>query len=83
MADHAEVVGDEQIRKAELVLKLLEQVDDLRLHRHVEGRHRFVGHDQFRMQSQRPGDTDPLTLPAGELVGIAVVMLGVQAHPLE
>jgi hypothetical protein len=36
MADHAEVVRHKQIRQAELVLKLLEQVDDLRLHGNVE-----------------------------------------------
>ena len=68
VADHAEVVRDEQIRQAELVLKLLEQVDDLRLHGHVERRHRLVGDDQLRVQRQRPGDADALALPAGELV---------------
>lgn len=31
VADHTEVVGDEQVGQAELVLQLLEQVDDLSL----------------------------------------------------
>ena len=83
VADHAEVVGHEQIRQAELVLKFLEQIDDLRLHRHVECRHRFVGDDQFRVQGQRPGDTDALALPTGELMGEPVVVLRVEANPLE
>ena len=36
VANDAEVVCNEQIRQTELVLKVLEQVDDLRLHRHIQ-----------------------------------------------
>ena len=43
VADDREVVGDEEIRQAEPLLQLLEQVDDLRLDRDVERRHRLVG----------------------------------------
>src|SRR3954467_2541605 len=83
VADHAEVMRHEQVRQAELVLKVLEQVDDLRLHRYVERGHRFVGDDEFWMQGQRPCDADALALTAGELVGIAVVVLGVEADSIE
>ena len=37
----------------------------------------------FGLQRERPGDPDPLALPAGELVRIAVVVLGVEPDPLE
>ena len=83
MADDADVVGDEEVGEAELVLEVVEQVDDLRLDRDVEGRDRLVGDDQLRLQRQRPGDPDPLPLAAGELVREAVVVLGREADPLE
>ena len=38
VAHDGQVVGDEQVGDAELALEVLEQVDDLRPHRHVEGR---------------------------------------------
>ncbi len=38
--DDREVVRDEEVREAEAALQVLQQVDDLRLHRHVERRHR-------------------------------------------
>ena len=49
-----------------------QQVDDLRLDRHVERGHRLVADDQLRLARERPGDADALALAAGELVRIAV-----------
>ena len=43
LSDDAEVVRDQDDRRAELLLHAAEQPDDLRLHRHVEGRGRLVG----------------------------------------
>ena len=83
MPDDAEVVRDEEVGQAELVLKVLEQVDDLRLHRDVERGHRLVGDDQLRLQRKGAGDTDALALTAGELVRVAVVVLGLQADAVE
>ena len=76
--DDGEVVGDEQIGEAELLLQIHQQVDDLRLHRNVERRHRLVADDQLRVERQRAGDADALALPAGEFVRIAVERLGPQ-----
>ena len=45
---HREVVGDEQVGEAELLLQVFEQVDDLRLDRDVERRDRLVADDQLR-----------------------------------
>ena len=81
--DHGQVVRDHHVGQAQLVLQVLEQVDDLRLDRHVEGAHRFVGHDQLGPQGQGPGDPDALPLAAGELVRVAVVVLGVEADEFE
>ena len=65
------------------LLHVLQQVDDLRLDRHVERGDRLVGDQQLGLQGERPGDPDALALAAGELVGVAVVVLGVEADDLE
>ena len=83
VADDVEVVGDEDVREPEVLLEVLQQVQDLRLHRDVERRHRLVADDQLRVDRERPRDADPLALAAGELVREAVVVLGVQADDLE
>ena len=53
--DDAHVVGDEQVGQAELALELLEQVEHLRLDRHVERRDRLVAHDRGRARGRAPG----------------------------
>ncbi len=78
MADDREVVRDDHVREPELVLEVVQQVDHLRLDRHVQRRDRFVGDDQLRAQGERAGDADALTLSAGELVRVAVVVLGAE-----
>jgi len=40
--DHAEGVRDEEIGEAKLVLKVFEQVDDLRLNRYVRSGNGFI-----------------------------------------
>ncbi len=70
---------NEEVREPELVLKLHEQVHDLRLDRHVERRDRLVEHHHLRVQRERAGDADALALPAGELVREAVRVLRAQA----
>ena len=48
----AQVVRDEQVGEAELVLQVLEQVDDLRLDRDVERRDRLVADDELRARAR-------------------------------
>ena len=64
VADDVEVVGDEDVGEAELALQVLEQVEDLRLHRDVERRDRLVADDQLRVDGERAGDADALALAA-------------------
>ena len=78
VADDRQVVGDEEVREPELVLELGEQVDDLRLNRDVERRHRLVQDHQLRVQGKRASDADPLALAPGELVRKAVRVLGAE-----
>ena len=62
------VVRNEEIADAEAVLKVHQQVDDLRLHRHIERRHRLVADDEQRLKGERPRDHDPLALAPRKLM---------------
>ena len=79
LADHREVVRDEDVREVEVRLQALEQVEDLRLHRDVERGDGLVADDQLRLERERARDADPLALAAGELVRVAVDVLGREA----
>jgi len=70
--DHGEVVGDEEVAEAQLVLEAPQQAEHLGLHREVERADRLVADDQARPHDERPGDRDPLALSAGELVRVPV-----------
>ena len=72
LRDHAEVVGDEEQAHSAPALELLHQVQDLGLHRHVQGRGRLVRDQQHGPAGDRHRDHHPLALPAGEAVGILV-----------
>src|SRR5947209_18752084 len=77
-SDHREIVGDEDVGQAELLLEILEQVDDLRLDRHVECGYRLVAYDELRRHRERARDADALALAAAELVGISAHVIGMQ-----
>ena len=61
-------------------LKLEQQVQDLRLDRHVEGGNCFIRNDQTRIQRERARDPDPLTLAPGESVGVAPHVFRPKTH---
>ncbi len=77
--DDGQVVRDEQQRQAQLGAQVLQQVQDGGLDADVQGRDRLVRDQQFGPQRQRPGDRDELPLAAGELPGIGVHRLLVEA----
>src|SRR5262249_40037192 len=83
VADHAEVVGDEEVGEAELALEVAQEVQDLRLDRDVERRGRLVADEHARADGERARDADALALPARELVRIAPDLPGIEAHELE
>ena len=70
--DNGKVVRDEKISQPKIVLQRLEQVENLRLHRHVERRSRLVADDQLRLHSERTGNGNALPLPARELMRITL-----------
>ncbi|MNO72767.1 hypothetical protein D3C76_637210 [compost metagenome] len=76
-------MGNEDIGKLELGLQILEQIEDLGLNRHIQRRYRLVAHNELRLHRQRPGNADPLPLPAAEFVRMPVSQVRPQAHSLQ
>ena len=70
LGDHAHVVRDQDDGGAELALQAADQLQDLRLHCHVEGGGRLVGDQHFRPAGERHGDHDALAHAARQLVRI-------------
>ena len=81
--DHGQVVCDEQVGRTRFLLDVLHQVDDLCLDRHVQCRDALVGDDELRVHDEGAGDADTLALTAGELVGVALSVLGRKADLLQ
>ena len=73
----AEIVRDEQVRDVCGLLKVAEQIEDLRLDRHVEGRHGFVQDHDLGVGRERSRDRDPWRYPVksmgGEMVDSSVL----------
>ena len=65
---HAEIVADEQQADALLLPQPRQQAQDLRLHRHVQRRGRFVEDQQRRLAGECRGDQRALLHPAAELM---------------
>ncbi len=80
---HREVVRDEQVAQPKPLLQRHQQVEHLRLDRHVQRRQRLVEHHHLRLQRQRARDADALALAARELVRLALQVLRVQADELQ
>src|SRR5665647_998031 len=79
VADHPgqrEVVGDEDVGDPHLLLLLDHKLEDVVADGDIEAGHRLVGDDHVRPEHGGPGDADALPLPAGELVRVAVQVLG-------
>ncbi len=69
VTDDPEVMGDEQVGQGELLLERLQEIEDLRLDRDVEGGHGLIGDDQPGPEDEGAGDPDPLSLAAAEFMG--------------
>ena len=76
LRDHAEVVRDEQDRRAVAVAQPSQQLEDLGLERDVERARRLVRDQQRRLEQQRHRDHDALPHAARELVRVVVQALG-------
>ena len=66
-----------------LALEPGQQIEHLRLHRHIQRGGRFVEEHHFRLDDQCTGNRHPLALPSGGLVRIAETERGVQPDLLQ
>ena len=82
VADDAEIVRDEDVGQPAPLLQIPQEVEHLGLHRDVERRDGLVEQQQRGLDRQRPGDADPLPLPAAELEWVVAATLRVQSHLL-
>src|SRR5436305_1176234 len=64
-------------------LNILQQVDDLRLDRHVERRHRLIAHQHLGLDREGARNTDALALAPGQFVRIATEIVAGQADAFE
>ena len=82
-ADNRQVMGDEEIGNITFLLELLHQIQDLGTDGNVQCGNRLVSNNQLGLHNHCTGNTDSLTLTAGELVGVTGQMLGQQANIID
>ena len=70
--NNTQVVGDEDDAHLVLVAQLIDEVEDLHLRRHVQGRRRLVRDEDARLAHEGHGDHDALAHAARELVRVVV-----------
>ena len=61
---HCEIVRDEHVGKMQPLLKIEQQIDDLRLDVHVERGDRLIRDDEVRLGRESARDGDALALSA-------------------
>ena len=83
MFDDAQVMRNKNIGQMIFFLKLIQQIQYLRLNRHIQCGNRFIADHQFRRQRQGSGNIDSLSLPSGKFVWITMYMLYIQTYGLE
>ncbi len=69
-SNHAEIMGDQNDRRADTALEVEHQLQDLRLDRHVQRRGRLVGNQELGVAGECHGDHHALAHAAGELMRI-------------
>ena len=73
--DDSEIVCNEEVGEAELGLQVLQEVNDFGLDGYVERRNGFIANDELRFNGEGAGDTDALTLTAGEFVWVTAKVI--------
>lgn len=70
IADHPQIMGNEQNRQSMLAGKIPQQNDNLRLNRDIKRCGRLVCDQKLRLAAKRHGDHDSLELPSRNLMWI-------------
>ncbi len=83
MAHQMQSVADEQIGQSQPLFQILQQIDHLRLDRHIQGRYRLVRNDKPWMQRNRAGDRHALALSSRQRMRIARLPRRIEADLLQ
>lgn len=78
MMDDGEIMGNENVGKLQLLLKVRQEIEDLRLDRDIQRRHGFIENNKLWFERNGPGDADSLPLSAREFVRVTGGDFGVQ-----
>ena len=70
--NHSQIVGYQHNRGAYFFPKVIHEIENLRLNRHIERSSRFIGDQQRGFTGEGHGNHCPLPHPAAKLVGITV-----------
>ncbi|CFE43556.1 Uncharacterised protein [Mycobacterium tuberculosis] len=76
------IVGDQHRGDMHLVVQAAQPGTQLFAHLGIECAERLVEQQHLRIDRQRPGQRHPLSLPTGELIGVAALK-SAQAHHLQ
>jgi len=83
MLNNTEVVGDEEIGETQLISQVHQKVKNLGLDGYIQSGDGFIRNDQFRIEGDGPGNSNPLALSTAELVGVTKGILWMEAHFFE
>lgn len=82
MTYNAQIVSNKHVRKSHLVLQVSQQIQDLRLNGHIQGRHWLIAYNELWVHRQSSCNTDTLAAAAIKLMGIGVEESGLQSDRL-
>ena len=81
--DDGKIMRNKNHCQVEFLSQIVQQIQNLRLDRHIQGRYRLVGDHQLRPNNERPGDGNPLALAAGKLMGEPPHVRRRETHAIE
>ena len=76
-------MADENVSQSALFLQIFEHIQDLRLDRNIQRRDRFIANQKIGFNRQGARNTEPLALPAGKFMRIAVKVTALQVDLLQ
>ena len=83
LRNDTQIVGDQDHGGSQLFFQPLDQIHDLGLDCHIQGRGRFICNDHLRTAGQCNGDHHPLFHAAGKLMGIIIGPLSSDSYHLQ
>ena len=81
--DHAQIMRNEEVGEPVLLLQLLEELLNLRTHRHIERSDRLIEDEQSRLEREGSGNRHALTFAAGEFPRIPCGIRRRQPHLIQ